>query len=266
MSMGAALSFYTVFSLAPMLLLVISIAGLAFGREASQGAVIRQVAELIGAKGGEAVSAMLTSASAVGSGVLATVVGIVSFAIFATSAFVELQDDLNIIWKAKRATYSSLLVLLRSRLVSLSLIVAIGFLLLVSLIVDAGISAASQYLSRYGLSVVLEGVNLGVTLGASTLLFALIYKVLPTAEIAWRDVWVGAVATALMFLIGKFLIGFYLGQSNLASTFGAAGSVITILLWVYYSSQIVLFGAEFTKAYAELRGSRSARGGDARNS
>src|SRR5205823_3838852 len=197
----------------------------------------------------------LTSASAVGSGVLATVVGIVSFAIFATSAFVELQDDLNIIWKAKRATYSSLLVLLRSRLVSLSLIVAIGFLLLVSLIVDAGISAASQYLSRYGLSVVLEGVNLAVTLGASTLLFALIYKVLPTAEIAWRDVWVGAVATALMFLLGKFLIGFYLGQSNLASTFGAAGSVITILLWVYYSSQIVLFGAEFTKAYAELRGS-----------
>ena len=189
-----------------------------------------------------------------------------SFAIFATSAFVELQDDLNIIWKAKRATYSSLLVLLRSRLVSLSLIVAIGFLLLVSLIVDAGISAASQYLSRYGLSVVLEGVNLAVTLGASTLLFALIYKVLPTAEIAWRDVWVGAVATALMFLLGKFLIGFYLGQSNLASTFGAAGSVITILLWVYYSSQIVLFGAEFTKAYAELRGSRSARGGDARNS
>jgi membrane protein len=257
MSMGAAISFYTVFSLAPMLLLVISVAGLVFGREASQGAVIEQMKGLIGEKGGEAVSTMLASASAVGSGVVATVVGVVSLVIFSTGAFVELQDDLNIIWKAKRPTYSSLLIFLRSRFASLSLIVAIGFLLLVSLIIDAGVTAASRYFARFGLSVVIEITNFVVALGASTTLFALIFKVLPSTRVAWKDVWIGAVATGVMFLIGKSLIGIYLGQSNLASNFGAAGSVITILLWVYYSSQILLFGAEFTKVYAELRGSRS---------
>ncbi len=249
--MGAAISFYTVFSLAPMLLLVISVAGLVFGREASQGAVIEQMKSLIGEKGGEAVSTMLASASAVGSGVVATVVGAVSLVIFSTGAFA------SIIWKAKRPTYSSLLIFLRSRFASLSLIVAIGFLLLVSLIIDAGVTAASRYLARFGLSVVIEITNFVVALGASTTLFALIFKVLPSTRVAWKDVWIGAVAAGVMFLIGQSLIGIYLGQSNLASTFGAAGSVITILLWVYYSSQILLFGAEFTKVYAELRGSRS---------
>jgi membrane protein len=256
MSMGAAISFYTLFSLAPVLLLTIYIAGIAFGREAAQGAIIEQVSELIGIKGALAVSAMLKSASEVRGGLLGALAGIGAFFVFASGAFVELQDDLNIIWKTNRPVYTGILALLHSRFLSLSLIGAIGFLLLVSLAIDAAISAAGGYLGRFGLGIAIEGANLIFALVASMALFALIFKLLPNARVAWRDVWIGATATGVMFLIGKFLIGIYLGQSDLASTFGAAGSLITILLWVYYSSQIVLFGAEFTKAYADWRASR----------
>lgn len=257
LSMGAALAFYTIFSLAPMLLIVIWIAGVLFGADASHRAVIAQVQTLVGQGGGQAIEGMLSSASSVGTGIAATIIGIASFLIFATGAFVELQDDLNIIWKAERPHYAGLLIMLRERLASLGLIVGIGFLLLVSLTIDAGVAAFSNYVSRYGLAPIVEAGNVILSFGVSVILFALIFKILPFTPVAWRDVWLGAVVTAVMFLIGKIVIGVYLGHSDVASAFGAAGTMITILLWIYYTSQIVLLGAEITKAYADLHGSRS---------
>jgi membrane protein len=260
LSMGAALAFYTIFSLAPMLILIIWIAGALFGREGSQRALIGQAQSLIGEKGGQAISDML-NASSVGTGVLATIIGIAGFVIFGTSAFVELQNDLNIIWKTRLPHYSGLVVMMRERFASLALIVAMGFLLLISLVIDAGIAAVSGYLMNYGLGIVVEGINFFLGFVISVLLFALIFKILPSTSIAWRDVWAGSVATAVMFLLGKLVIGAYLGHSNVASSFGAAGTLVIILLWIYYSAQIMLFGAELTKAYADLHGSRA---GDAR--
>jgi membrane protein len=258
LSMGAALAFYTIFSLAPMLLIVIWVAGVLFGADASRHAVVTQVQTLVGDEGGRTIESMLANASNLGTGILAMVVGIASCLIFATGAFVELQDDLNIIWKAERPHYSGLLNMLRERLASLALIVGIGFLLLVSLMVDAGVSAVSTYVADSGLiSAASETANTIVSFVLSALLFALIFKILPYTRVAWRDVWLGALATAAMFLVGKIVIGLYLGHSNVASGFGAAGTLITILLWIYYSSQIVLLGAEITKAYADAHGSRA---------
>jgi len=257
LSMGAALAFYTIFSLAPMLLIIIWIAGVLFGADASRHAVVTQVQTLVGDEGGRTIETMLANASDLGTGILATIIGIASSLIFATGAFVELQDDLNIIWKAERPHYTGLLNMLRERFASLALIVGIGFLLLVSLMIDAGVSAVSSYLSQVGIvSAVSEAANAIVSFALSALLFALIFKVLPVAKVAWHDVWLGALATAVMFLVGKIVIGLYIGHSNVASGFGAAGTLITILLWIYYSSQIVLFGAEITATCAGARRSR----------
>ena len=264
LSLGAAIAYYTVFSLAPMLLAIIAIAGLAFGREAAQGAIVAEIGGLIGVKEAAAIEAMIASASNVGSGIVGMVIGIGTFVLLATGAFVELQDDLNIIWKAKPAERSGLVTFVRTRLLSLALVVAIGFLLLVSLAADAALSAVGRYVGTVlpGMEVLLHGVNFVTSLGMAIFLFALVFKVLPDVPIAWGDVWVGAIVTGLLFTAGKFVIGFYLGRSGVASSYGAAASIITILLWIYYSSQILLFGAEFTKAYAEQRGSHAgARAG-----
>ena len=256
MSLGAAIAFYTVFSLAPMLLAVIAVAGLVFGQEAAQGAMVTQVGGLVGKDGAEAIQTMIASASNFGSGVLGTVVGVVTFLFLATGAIVELQNDLNIVWKVKPSERSGILLFIRTRLLSLGLIVGFGFLLLVSLTVDAGLSAVGHYLSAAfsGAATLLHILNFVVSLAVTVLLFAAIFKILPDVDLGWRDVWIGAVITALLFTLGKFVIGLYLGRSNLTSSFGAAASVITILLWIYYSSLIVLFGAEFTKAYADAHG------------
>jgi membrane protein len=253
MSMGAAITFYAIFSMAPMLLVVIAVAGLAFGRDAATAAIVHQISILVGEKAASTVEALLVSAGNIGSGVVGTVIGIGTFLVFVTGAFVELQDDLNIIWKAKRPAYSGVLVFLFNRLAGLVLIVAIGFLLFVSLTVDATLAAASRYLAFYGLDTTLVVLNSCLALAASVLLFALIFKVLPSTIVAWRDAWVGGAATGILFAVGKFLIGFYLGKSHLGSSYGAAASLISILLWLYYSSQILLLGAEFTRTYAELR-------------
>jgi membrane protein len=259
MSMGAAVAFYAVFSLAPMLLTVIAVAGLVFGREAAQGAIVAEIGGLIGVNEAAAVEGMVASAGEVKAGIIGTIVGAVTFLLVATGAFVELQDDLNIIWKAKPSEQSGVVLFLRTRLLSFALVIAIGFLLLISLVIDAGLSAIGGYLSAFfsGLAFLAGAVNFAVSLAVSTLLFALIFKVLPDVLLDWHDVWFGAVTTALLFALGKFLIGFYLGRSGVATTYGAAASVITLLLWIFYSSQILLFGAELTKAYAERRGSRS---------
>lgn len=260
MSLGASIAFFTVFSLAPMLLAAIAVAGLAFGREAAQGAIVAQLGDMIGAKEASALEAMIASAGNIGSGIIGTGVGIVTFLLLVTGAVVELQDDLNIIWKAQPVEGSGLLNFVRSRLVSFALVLGIGFLLLVSLVIDAGLSAVSTYIepSFSGATVILRFLNSLVAFVIAVLLFGMIFKLLPNVDITWGDVWTGSLVTGLLFTIGKFLIGYYLGKSNIASSYGAAASVITILLWIYYSSLILLFGAEFTKAYAESRGSRRA--------
>ncbi|MBA1154774.1 YihY/virulence factor BrkB family protein [Microvirga mediterraneensis] len=258
MSLGASIAFFTVFSLAPMLLAAIAVAGLAFGREAAQGAIVGELGGLIGTKEASALEAMIASASNVGSGLIGTTVGIVTFLLLVTGAVVELQDDLNIIWKTKPPASYGILDFVRTRLVSLALILGIGFLLLVSLVIDTGLTAIGHYLEANfsGATIILRFLNSLVAFAIATLLFAMMFKMLPAVDLRWSDVWTGSLVTALLFTIGKFLIGYYLGKSNVASSYGAAASVITILLWIYYSSLILLFGAEFTKAYAESRGSR----------
>ena len=259
MSLGASIAFFTVFSLAPMLLAAIAVAGLVFGREAAQGAIVAELGGLVGETGAKAIEAMIASASNIGSGLIGTMVGIITFVLVSTGAFVELQDDLNLIWKVKPRESSGVTVFLRTRILSLALVVGIGFLLLVSLILDAGLTALGSYLEAgfSGASVILQILNSAAAFAVAVLLFAMIFKILPDVDLTWRDVGTGAVITGVLFTVGKFLIGLYLGMSTIASSFGAAASIITILLWVYYSSLILLYGAEFTKVYAESHGSRA---------
>jgi membrane protein len=258
MSLGASIAFFTVFSLAPMLLAAIAVAGLAFGREAAQGAIVTELGGLIGAASAETIEGMIASASNVRSGIIGTVVGLVTFLVLVSGAIIELQDDLNIIWKVKPPEKYGISAFVRIRLLSFTLVLGIGFLLLVSLVIDAGLTALGSYLeaSFSGVTVILRILNSAVAFGTSVLLFAMIFKILPDVNLTWHDVGTGAVVTGILFTAGKVLIGFYLGNSNIASSYGAAASVITILLWIYYSALILLFGAEFTKAYAESRGSR----------
>ena len=257
--LGASLSYYTLFALAPMLVVAIAIAGLAFGPEAVRGEITGQIRGLMGDEGAKAVQAMLEGASKESESRLATFLGIITFFIGATGAFLELQTALNGIWRVKPKEGGNWLKeLVIQRFISFGLVIAVGFLLLVSLLVSAALAALHRYMgARYpDLAEVWEAANVLVSFGVITLLFALVYRVLPDVKLAWRDVWLGAIVTALLFTVGKFLIGLYLGTSGLASTYGAAGSVVVLLLWVYYSSQIVLLGAEFTRAWVEVNGER----------
>ena len=249
MSLGASISFFTVFSLAPMLLAAISVAGLAFGHDAAQGAVVGELGGLLGEEAAKALEAMIVSARDIGSGIIGTTVGVGAFLVLATGAFVEIQDSLNLIWKVPPSS-GGVWAFVRNRILSLGLVVGIGFLLLVSLIIDAGANAVGAYVqtSLAGELAVLSILNSAFTLVIAFLLFAMIFKVLPAVRLAWRDVWIGALVTGVSFTLGKFLIGYYVGRSGIASSYGAAASLITILLWIYYSSLILLFGAEFTKA------------------
>ena len=257
--LGAALSYYTLFSLAPILIVAIAIAGFAFGSEAVQGGVVDQIDGLVGHKGALAVQAMLQGVSKPSSSIPATIIGGITFFIGATGAFLELQTALNTIWRVKpKASGSWFRVLMMQRLISFALVVAVGFLLLTSLLVSAALAALHRYMGTAypGVAVLWEALNVIVSLGVITLLFAMIYKVLPDVELAWSDVWVGGLVTAGLFTIGKSLIGLYIGTSGFSSTYGAAGSVIVILVWVYYSSQIILLGAEFTREYVAQFGKR----------
>lgn len=259
LSMGAAIAFYAIFSLAPVLLIAIAVGSLVFGADAARHAVLTQFGGLIGPAGADVVDKILTSASNFGSGVVGTVIGLCTFLITAMGAFVELQADLNVIWKSPAPTYSGILAALHSRLMSLALIAAVSFLLMVSLTFDALASAAGQYISLQGWAVLIAIVNAAVSIAMATMLFAFIFKVLPSVRVSWSYVVPGAILTAILFVLGKFVIGFYLGRSNIASSYGAAASVITLMLWVYYSTQILLFGAEFTRAYSEREKRAMAR-------
>lgn len=257
--LGASLAFYTLFALAPILVVAIAIGGLIFGPEAVRGEIVGQIQGLIGRGGAEAVQSMLEGASKPSTSITATVVGIITFFLGATGAFLELQTALNTIWRVKpKSDGRYLQILVMQRVISFGLVVALGFLLVTSLLVSAGLAAIDTYMGNAfpGVVVLWEALNVLVSLGVITLLFAMIYKVLPDVKLVWRDVWVGALVTAGLFTIGKLVIGLYLGTTSIASTYGAAGSVVVILVWVYYSAQVILLGAEFTRAYVEEFGRR----------
>lgn len=257
-SMGAALSYYTLFSLAPLLIIVIAIAGMVFGQEAAHGEIVAQLRGILGEEGAVAVEGMLKAAREPTQGVVATIVGVAILLLGATAVFGELQNALDRIWRVPaQKQKSGIWQLLRTRLLSFGLVLGLGFLLIVSLVVSAVLAALGKWWSGWfaGWDVFLEILNFAVSLGIFTLLFAMIYKTMPRAKISWRDVWTGAAVTALLFTLGKVLIGLYLGKSSLASGFGAAGSLVALIAWVYYSAQIFLFGAEYTWVYASQRGS-----------
>ena len=258
-SMGAALAFYTMFSIAPFVLIVTAVAGFFFGEGAAKSEIFNQMQSMLGTQGALAVQGLLESAIKPTGNVLAAAVGSAFLFIGATSVFAELQDALDRIWRAPlRVNTFGLWRLVRARLLSFGMILGIGFLLMVSLAFSAGVAALSKWWDAlfYGWATVAFIINLTASLMLSTAVFAMIYKLMPRVQIDWRDVWIGAVVTALLSVTGKFLIGLYLGRSGISSRFGSAGSLVVDLLWVYYSAQVFLFGAEFTWAYSHKFGSR----------
>ncbi|HWX31785.1 MAG TPA: YihY/virulence factor BrkB family protein [Steroidobacteraceae bacterium] len=257
LSRGAAISFYTVTSIAPLLLIVIAIAGLAFGREAAQNAIIGQLSGLMGDQTAQVLQAAVASASGKSSGIVATIIGVLTLMATASGVFGEMQSALNTIWKAK-AEGATVTRLIRARATSLGLVAALGFLLMVSLAMSAALTAFGGQINAilpFG-KLILSVFNFIVSLALISVLFAAIYKILPDRRLEWRDVIVGALATAVLFTVGKSLIGWYIGSSAVASSYGAAGALIILLLWVYYSAEIFLLGAEFTKVYANKHGSK----------
>jgi membrane protein len=256
--LGAALSYYTIFSLAPLLLLVTSIAGLAFGRAAAEGTLFGQLAGLVGPDAARLIQSAVSKASQTRGGVIGTVVGLVVLLVGATGVVIELQGALDVVWKVEPKPGRGLRGVVRTRLLSVAMILSLGFLLLVSLVISAALTALSGWLRAVvgDIAVVSWLIDALVALVVISTLVALIYKILPDAKVAWRDVWVGAVATAILFMIGKYLIGLYIGKASVGSAFGAAGSLAVLLVWIYYSAQIVLLGAEFTRVYANRFGEK----------
>lgn len=253
-SMGAALAFYTLFSVAPLLLIVISVAGLFFGEAAARAEIFAQISELVGPESAATLNTALRSLDRPAASVMGTLVGLGTLLIGATTVFAELQNAMDRIWQVPaRRDASGVRDFFRVRLLSLGLVLGIGFLLLVSLVLSASLAALGKWWAPWfgEFAVVADAVNFGVTLVFITAVFAMIYKWMPRTPVAWRDVWFGALITALLFTIGKTLIGLYIGRSAVASVFGAASSLVVLLLWVYYSAQVFLLGAEFTWVFAQ---------------
>lgn len=259
LSRGAAIAYYTVLSIGPVLVICIAIAGLVFGEDAARGAMVGQLRGMMGNQAAELIQTTIASASNKTSGLWATVLGVGTLLITASGVFVEMQSALNAIWKAEPqgGTVSSFI---KARASSLGLVATMGFLLLVSLVVSAGLHALGDYLNGFlpGAELLLQALNFFISLVMVSLLFGAIYKILPDRQLGWKDVIVGAVVTAFMFTLGKTVIGMYIGSSSVASSYGAAGALVIVLVWIYYSSQIFLLGAEFTKVWAAHHGSAEA--------
>ncbi|PZD70729.1 hypothetical protein C1752_09735 [Acaryochloris thomasi RCC1774] len=256
--LAAALAYYTAFSLAPILVIVIAILSLAFGEEAAQAQILAQFRDLVGDDGAAIVKVMMRDTQQSGSGITATLSSLVFLVFGATGMFAQLQDALNTIWQVKPKPGRGIVSFVRDRVLSFAMVLGIGFLLLVALIFSAGLAVISEYLNKgsEGLIQIGQFLDLVISFGVITILFAMIYKVLPDVMIKWSDVWVGAIMTSILFSVGKALIGLYLGHSSFSSTYGAAGSLAVLLLWVYYSAQILFFGAELTQVYAQKYGSK----------
>lgn len=251
--LGAALAYYAIFSIAPLLVISVAVAGLVFGEQAARGEIENQIRDTIGPRAAEVIQDMLHRTYASGGSMTATVIGIALLFFGASGVFVELQESLDTVWKVRPKPDRGFWGVIRDRFLSFVIVLGTGFLLLASLVLSTALAALDRFWSWD--VYVWQLVNSLVSFGFITVLFALIFKFLPDATVAWRDVWVGAALTALLFTVGKYLIGLYLGQSSTTSAFGAAGSLVVILIWVYYSAQILLFGAEFTRVYALRRGS-----------
>ena len=254
-SMGAALAFYSILSLAPLLIVVITVTGLVLGREAAEQILMTQITDLVGERGAEGIATILRSVDTEREGIIATVIGGATLLLGATTVFAELKTDLDRIWKYTAPKAAGLWGFIRTRILSFGLVMAIAFLLLVSLVVSSAVSAAGKHWFG-GFEAVLHIIEFVAALGVTTVLFAMIYKLLPGARIAWSDVWIGAACTAFLFGIGKFLIGLYLGKSDVVSSFGNAGTLVLVIMWVYYSAQIFFLGAEFTYQYSVSFGSK----------
>lgn len=262
---GAALAYFTVFSLSPLLILVIVLSSLGFGQEAAGGHLVSQIRGLIGTEGALFVQSMISNAYKSDSNVMATIFSVATLLLGASAVFIQLRDSLNAIWRVQQKPTGTIRAFLRARFLAFAMILGIGFLLLVSLVFSAVLTAMSGYLSDLfaifaGLVPVLDFI---ISFAGITVMFALMFKFVPAAILKWRDVWVGAAVTSLLFSIGKLAIGLYLGNGAIGSTFGAASSLVIIMLWAYYSSQIVLFGAEFTRLFAMRFGSNILPSADA---
>lgn len=255
--LGAALAYYTVFSIAPLLLIAIAIAGLVFGQEAARHEISAQLGRVMGPSMATAIEGMVKAAAKPKSGAMATIIGIVTLLFGASGVFAQLNDALDTIWNVERKKKAGILGTIKDRFLSMAMVCGIGFLLLVSLVFDAAISAMGKYFgNRFpGGEVLLQTVQLVISFALVTVLFAAIFKFLPDVKIAWRDVWLGAVFTSVLFVLGKFALGLYIGKTAASSTYGAAGSLVVLLLWVYWSAQILFLGAEFTQVYARSHGS-----------
>lgn len=257
--LAAALAYYTVFSLAPLLIIAIAIAALVFGQEAAQGQIVGQIQGLVGRDGAEFIQTAIDNANdKKHTGIIATVINIAVLLFGASGVFAQLQDALNTVWEVAPKPEQGLLNVIRQRFLSFAMVLVIAFLLLTSLVLSAALAALGNLLSGLlpGMGVLWQIVNFVISFGVITMLFAMIYKFLPDAKIAWGDVWIGAALTSLLFTVGKLLLGLYLGNASFGSTYGAAGSLVILLAWVFYSAQILFIGAEFTQVYASKYGSR----------
>ena len=256
--LGAALAYYTVFSLAPLMLIVIAVAGFFFGQEAAQNQLVGQLRGMVGQQGAEALQSMIQNASKPSHGIVASIVGFAILLFGASGVFGQLQDSLNTIWEVKPKPGRGIWGFIKSRFLSFAMVLGIGFLLLVSLVLTAVLAAVGgMFEGVFGeMQFLFQAFNFLLSFAVITVLFAMIFKLLPDAEIAWRDVWVGAIITALLFTVGKILIGLYLGRGSATSAFGGAASLVVLLIWIYYSAQILFFGAEFTQVYAARFGSK----------
>jgi membrane protein len=254
--LGASLAYYTIFAIAPLMIIAVSVAGFFFGEQAARKELFGQLNSLVGQNGGDAIQSLVAAANRPKAGLWATAGAVVTLGMGAIAVFVELQDAMNTVWHVERKPGGGIKRFVKDRLLSFAMVLGVGFLLLVSLVLNAFLSGLGKMAGGVDsgqLHYLWAAVNFLGSLGVITLLFAMIFKILPDVDIAWRDVWVGAFVTALLFNLGKFLIGSYLGRSSMVSIYGAAGSFIILLLWVYYSSQILFFGAEFTRVYAGKR-------------
>jgi len=256
--LGAALAYYTIFSIAPLVVIVIAVTGLWFGREAAEQQIYGQLGQMVGEQGAKAISGLLEAANKPREGLIASAVAIVTLVVGASGVFVQLQDALNAIWEVKPRPGRGIRTFLRQRLLSLAMVFGIGFLLLVSLVLSAALAAAGKWLQGVlpGGESLWQVLNFIISFAVITVLFTLTFKYLPDVKIRWRDVWMGGVLTAFLFTVGKHALGMYLGRSSVSSAYGAAGSLVVLLLWVYYSAQIFFFGAEFTQAYATRFGKK----------
>jgi membrane protein len=259
MKYSASLAYYTVFSLAPLLLLIISLAGIVLGKDAIEGKVFAEINGIVGNEAAKQIQDMIKHLGMEGKSTISVIIGVITLIIGATTVFGEIQQSINLIWQVKPKPKKGWLKMLKDRLLSGSMIVTLGFLLLVSLALNGGLDALSEYLKQFlpAFTVTLFNIlSVLITFVVITVLFGLIFKVLPDAKISWKDVRSGAIFTAVLFMIGRLIIGFYIEKSGTSSTYGAAGSLIVILLWIYYTAAILYFGAEFTRAYADFKGKR----------